>query len=257
MVNDVFPFQDSAKINDPHNNQLIVEKGQKLFVIDEQSSSHQATEVIVHDYAHLTLVYDQKSEATCLESNYRFELGAQAKVTLFILLPTSEQCTFKADIALQKSGAEVDVYGLYVVKGQQKVELLIQQRHLAPNTRSNVVIKGILLDESKTSFNGTIAIAPLAHNSNAVLQNKNLVLSQAARAVSKPCLEVLADAVQCKHGTAIGSLDEEHLFYLHARGFSEKNAQKILLHAFVQDVLAHIPDQAIKAYWQKRVSSCF
>jgi Fe-S cluster assembly protein SufD len=235
-----------------YDRRIMVEQGCQRVAIDEQSSLRQSTEVVVHDGAELTLLYDQINE-DCLETSYHFDLGHDARVTLFIFLQKAEQYTLTCDIFLQKPGAQINVYGIYVLNGKQKVEVVMNQRHRAPQTTSNVIVKGILLDEAKASFNGTISVAAGAHNSNAVLQNKNLVLGAAAQAVSNPCLEVLADAVQCKHGSAIGNLDDEHLFYLQSRGFSVRSAESLLRNAFVQEIIARVPDQAIRERWQKRV----
>ncbi len=246
----------------PEQRRVTIETGQRTVICDIPENtlvpSYYSTEIIVEDGAELVLLYDQDiALETHLESSYRIVLGRDAKMTGFFLAQGSAHSIISCEIFLEKSGASASVNGLYVVNGKRTVEFSMRQQHLAADTKSNVVVKGILFDDAKTIFNGTIGIDACAKNSNAVLQNKNLVLSERAWAVSKPCLEVLADAVQCKHGSAIGNLDAEHLFYLRSRGLSEDQAKKELISAFVYEILDLFPDQKIRERWQGKVSGFF
>ena len=100
-----------------------------------------------------------------------------------------------------------------------------------------MVIKGALHDNAFAHYQGNICIEKNASGSYASQENKNILLSNAARVVSVPNLEVLNNEVKCFHGSAIGRFDEEQLFYAACRGIDEKAAEKILLKAFFTDVV--------------------
>ena len=122
--------------------------------------------------------------------------------------------------------------------------------HQAPHCRSRQLFKGILDDLSSSSFEGKILVRQAADKTDAFQLNNNILLSDRANADSKPNLEIFAPDVKASHGATVGQLDNELLFYLKTRGFSDKAAKNILIYGFCQDVvdLVDIPSlkEAIK-----------
>jgi Fe-S cluster assembly protein SufD len=106
-------------------------------------------------------------------------------------------------------------------------------------------------------FNGKILVAQAAQKTNAFQSNANIILTDDAKVNSKPQLEIYADDVKCSHGCTIGQFDEEALFYLQARGIKRSTAQKVLLDAFIGEVIDHIPSESLQEYARNLVQQNF
>ncbi|MBM3893046.1 SufD family Fe-S cluster assembly protein [Candidatus Dependentiae bacterium] len=131
-------------------------------------------------------------------------------------------------------GARVDMNAACLTKHTQRITFHTLQDHVIGDSTSNVMIKAICDDASRLTCNSLIRIHPGAQGSNAEQANKNILLSKQARAVSVPQLEIEANDVRCKHGAAVSTLSNEHLFYLQSRGLSVDTAKEMLLDGFLQ-----------------------
>ena len=112
-----------------------------------------------------------------------------------------------------------------------------------------------MFDKSRFHYEGLIKIEKGAQKSNAYQKNQNLLLSDKAWAESKPYLEILANDVRCTHGATIGQIDREQLYYLSTRGLTEKEASKLLITGFCQDILDRLPDEKLKASLMKKIET--
>jgi Fe-S cluster assembly protein SufD len=108
--------------------------------------------------------------------------------------------------------------------------------HAVPHTTSRELYKGVLDGQSRGVFHGRIIVRPDAQKTNAEQSNKNLLLSKGAEIDTKPQLEIRADDVKCSHGSTIGQIDSDALFYLQARGIDAAEAKRLLTRAFVAEV---------------------
>ena len=144
-------------------------------------------------------------------------------------------------------GAECTLNGLYVADGDTLVDTHTTIDHAQAHCPSHEIYKGILSGRSKAVFNGKIIVRPDAQKTDAKQTNKALLLSPDATINTKPQLEIFADDVKCTHGATIGQLDEDGLFYLRARGISEKDARNMLIHAFASDVLNGVANEVVRA----------
>jgi Fe-S cluster assembly protein SufD len=142
---------------------------------------------------------------------------------------------------LAGKGAEASLDGLYLCDGEQQADTHITVRHSAPHCNSHQLYKGILGGSSRTVFNGRIIVDQDAQKTDAKQSNRNLILSDDAVANSNPQLEIFADDVRCTHGSTIGRLDDEAVFYLRTRGISGAEAKRLLTLAFAGEVLDRIP----------------
>ena len=109
--------------------------------------------------------------------------------------------------------------------------------HLVPNTTSNENYKGVLDDQARGVFQGSIVVSDGADGTDGRMSNKTLLLSDEAEIDAKPQLEIYADDVQCAHGFTAGELDEEALFYLRSRGISDVMARSMLVEGFLTEVI--------------------
>lgn len=141
---------------------------------------------------------------------------------------------------LNAKGIDLDIYGLYVGRGDDTFTVETIQRHNAPDTTSNLLIKGVFDERSKFHYRGLIRIEKKGQTSHAYQKNQNLILSRDAFVESEPYLEILANDVFCTHGSTTGKLSEQDLYYLRTRGISSTEGQKLLVKGFVGDVLDRI-----------------
>lgn len=149
---------------------------------------------------------------------------------------------------LKEQGTETNLLGAYVVTGQQHVDNHTLMDHISPNCNSSELYKGILDDHARVVFNGKVFVRPDAQKTNAFQQNNNLLLGNQATVNSKPQLEIFADDVKCSHGTTVGQMNKDAMFYLKSRGIGEETAGRMLMEAFVFDVLSRLEVPAIRNY---------
>jgi Fe-S cluster assembly protein SufD len=117
--------------------------------------------------------------------------------------------------------------------------------HSGRNTTSDVFLKGALEDDSQSVFTGLLRIEKDAQKTSTFETNRNLVLSENAKAHSVPNLEILCDDVVCGHGSSVGPLEEEHLYYLMSRGLHKDRAERLLIRGFFTEVIDRLPIDGI------------
>jgi len=154
---------------------------------------------------------------------------------------------------LNDKDLESHLYGLYLSADKQLVDNHTEVHHKFPNGESNQLYKGILLDESKAVFNGKIYVYEDAQKTNAFQQSNNLLFSDKATVNAKPQLEIFADDVKCSHGTTIGQMDKEALFYLQSRGIGAQSARTLMMAAFAFDVTEKVKNPTLRSYLEKEI----
>lgn len=147
------------------------------------------------------------------------------------------------------SGATSILNGAYLMRGKQHCDTTTITRHLVPENDSRQVYKGILDDDAQGVFQGKIHIAPDAQKVAGDQLSRALLLSERASVAVKPELEIYADDVKCSHGASSGELDADAYFYLQSRGIDEKTARKMLIDAFLADVLEEVSNEAVRGYF--------
>jgi Fe-S cluster assembly protein SufD len=143
--------------------------------------------------------------------------------------------------SLEGPGARSDMLGLYFGRGDQHFDHNTRQDHIAPLASSDLLYKGALYDRAHAVFRGIIKVHKGAQRTDAYQTNRNLLLSEEARADSLPNLEIEADDVRCSHGATVGQLDEEEIFYLLSRGLRRRDAERLVVFGFFADVLDRLP----------------
>ena len=157
------------------------------------------------------------------------------------------------DLDLVGSGSTGKMSGFYFTDGKQHLDHDTQQNHMAPHTTSDLLFKGALLGESRSVWQGMIYVAPNAMKTDGYQANRNLILSDGARADSIPGLEILADDVRCTHGATVGKLDQEQVFYLKSRGIPEREANQLIVEGFFDQIMQRIPIEGVKNRFQKSI----
>jgi Fe-S cluster assembly protein SufD len=161
----------------------------------------------------------------------------------------------KLSIKLQGEFAESDLRGLYVGSGAQHMDNQVVVDHVSPKTISRQLYKGILDDRAKAVFHGSVIVRKGAYGSEAIQEDRNLLLSPSTEVNAKPALWIYADDVKCRHGAASGQLAEESLFYLRSRGLSEREARHMIIEAFVGEVLLTGENVDSREFFQSLVSN--
>ena len=151
------------------------------------------------------------------------------------------------NVELNQSGANCNLFGLYFVDKENHIDHHTTIEHKEANCNSNEHYKGILSGKSTGVFNGRIHVHPDAQKTDAIQKNQNLLLSDDAIIHTKPELEIYADDVKCTHGATVGQLDEKGLFYLRSRGLNRKEAQQILIRAYVNEIIENVSDEKIRS----------
>ena len=151
------------------------------------------------------------------------------------------------NVELNQSGANCNLFGLYFVDKENHIDHHTTIEHKEANCNSNEHYKGILSGKSTGVFNGRIHVHPGAQKTDAIQKNQNLLLSDDAIIHTKPELEIYADDVKCTHGATVGQLDEKGLFYLRSRGLNRKEAQQILIRAYVNEIIENVSDEKIRS----------
>ncbi len=141
---------------------------------------------------------------------------------------------------LDGEGCEATLNGLYMVEGSQVVDNHMRVEHAKPHCDSHELYKGILEGRSRAVFSGRIYVHPGAQKTDAKQTNRNLLLSKEALCNSNPQLEIFADDVKCTHGSTVGQLDDNAVFYLRSRGIGEEAARSLLTYAFAADIVERV-----------------
>lgn len=143
-------------------------------------------------------------------------------------------------------GGSCTLNGLYLVKGRQHVDNHMWVEHVAPHCYSHALYKGLLEERGRAVFNALIHVHKGAQKTDGVQHNRNLLLSPDALVNTNPQLLIFADDVKCTHGSTVGQLDEEAVFYLRSRGISEEAAKSLLIYAFARDIVDRVKLEPVR-----------
>jgi len=158
-------------------------------------------------------------------------------------------------VQLEGQHGEAHLLGLYLGNHRQLIDNHTLVDHRVPNCNSNELYKGALQGKATAVFNGKIYVRRDAQKTNAFQSNRNILLSTGATVNTKPQLEIYADDVKCSHGTSTGQLDPSSLFYLRSRGIGLEASRKLLLQAFLDEVVQQLTPEAVQEAIRERVLS--
>lgn len=177
-----------------------------------------------------------------IASNFHADLNAKSILNYQNAILHGNNLSENIIIQFHGEHANSKAFGFYKLQDEQKIDLNYRVEHLAANCNSYQNFKGIIDGNAAANFSGRIIVPQNAIKSEGVLTNKNLLLSDRAKVKSLPELEIYTDDVKCSHGSAVGQLDQQALYYLRTRGFSLPFAKQILIDAFANEILAKFPE---------------
>jgi Fe-S cluster assembly protein SufD len=193
---------------------------------------------------HVRLVEDSR-EAVNISSAV-ITLGAHAHFNTFGMTSGAAVSRYQATITFAGEGSRVETNGVNLLNGRQHADTTLFMDHAVPHCASREVFRAVADDRAHSVFQGRIIVRPHAQKTAAKMMTRALLLSDEAEADNKPELEIFADDVTCGHGATTGALDESLLFYLRARGLSEKEAQALLIQAFVGEAVEGIEHAGLR-----------
>ncbi len=232
----------------PTASHLLVQAGpasEATVLVDHVGSASltETVEVIVEDGAHLTLVsvQDWSDDAVHL-SSHRVRMGRDATLKHVIVSLGGGVVRVTPDVEFTGEGASVDMLGVYFADAGQHLEQRLFIDHAVPGCRSRVAYKGALQGQgAHTVWVGDVLIRANAEGTDTYELNRNLVLSDGARADSVPNLEIETGLIAgAGHASATGRFDDEQLFYLQARGIPELEARRLVVHGFFAELIHQI-----------------
>jgi len=162
----------------------------------------------------------------------------------------------EVESVLAEDGGSSEMLGVYFADGDQHFDHRSIQDHLGSLTTSDLLYKGVLKGRSRTIYSGTVIIRKGAHKCNAYQTNRNILLSEQAKADSIPNLEILSnDPVRCGHAASVGPVDEDTLFYVQSRGIPFEEAMKLVVFGFLQEVLDRVTLPEVRAGLQTAIAA--
>ncbi|WP_449408404.1 Fe-S cluster assembly protein SufD [Microbacterium maritypicum] len=220
-------------------------------VLDHSGSAQYAqnVEIIVRDGASLTVISLQRWDDDAVHAAaHQATVGADATLKHFVISFGGGVVRVNPSLELTGAGSEGYMYGLSYADAGQHLESQVYLHHKGAHTKGDVLYKGALQGESAHSvWIGDVLIGPDATGTDSYEANRNLVLTEGARADSIPNLEIeTGDIVGAGHASATGRFDDEQLFYLQARGITEEEARRLVVLGFLSDIVQRLGIPALE-----------
>jgi Fe-S cluster assembly protein SufD len=173
-------------------------------------------------------------------------IGAHAHLNTFCMTTGASVSRYQPTILFAGEGSKVETNGVNLLNGRQHADTTLFMDHAVPHCDSREIFRAVVDDRGHSVFQGRIIVRPKAQKTDAKMMTRALLLSDEAEADNKPELEIFADDVTCGHGATTGALDESLLFYLRARGLPEKEAEALLIQAFVGEAIESIANDDLR-----------
>ncbi|MEO3933226.1 Fe-S cluster assembly protein SufD [Micrococcaceae bacterium Sec7.4] len=231
---------------------IVAEKFSKaVVVLDHQGTAvvSENIEILVEDGAQLTVISLQEwNDDAVHASSQQAKLGRDAKFKHIVVSLGGDLVRVTPSARFTAPGAEVELFGLYFADAGQHLEQRLFVDHAVPNCKSNVLYKGALQGRNAhTVWVGDVLIRKEAEGTDTYEANRNLVLTDGARADSVPNLEIETGLIAgAGHASATGRFDDQHLFYLMARGIPEEVARRLVVRGFLNEIIQQIKVPAIE-----------
>jgi Fe-S cluster assembly protein SufD len=142
-------------------------------------------------------------------------------------------------------GADFQLRGVNLLAGDTHTDVTMVLDHKVPHTTSEEIVRNVVMDKSQGAFQGQIKVHKRAQKTDARMACNTLLLSDEGGFSTKPELEIFADDVQCGHGATVAEIDHNHLFYMMSRGISDKDARRLLVKAFVREIIEDLEDETL------------
>ncbi|WP_128925483.1 Fe-S cluster assembly protein SufD [Bradyrhizobium guangxiense] len=236
--------------------QVVVGKGARVTIVETfvaaDAKAYQVNDAVIvsvgdnSDVAHIRLM-DDAPDAVNVTSQF-VTIGANVKFNFFNMTTGAAVSRLQGFIMLAGEGSELSANGVNLLKKTEHGDTTLVVDHAVPNCVSRETFRAVIDERGHSVFQGRIIVRPDAQKTDGKMMTRALLLSDEAEADNKPELEIFADDVSCGHGATAGALDDSLLFYLKARGLPEKQAQALLIQAFVGEAIEQIADDGLREH---------
>jgi Fe-S cluster assembly protein SufD len=236
--------------------QVAIGKGARVTIVESfvaaGAKAYQVSDAVLvtvgddADVAHIRLM-DDAPDALNVTSHF-VTVGANVKLNFFNMTTGAAVSRLQGFITLAGEGSELSANGVNLLQKTEHGDTTLVVDHAVPNCVSREVFRAVIDDRAHSVFQGRIIVRPDAQKTDGKMMIRALLLSDEAEADNKPELEIFADDVSCGHGATAGALDDNLLFYLKARGLPEKQAQALLIQAFVGEAIEQIADDNLREH---------
>ncbi|MEM6363548.1 MAG: Fe-S cluster assembly protein SufD [Planctomycetota bacterium] len=234
---------------------IVLEDGAEATVIHESNGVEAndkglhlgAVEIVQKPGSHLRYVNVQEwGHKTFHFAHQKATVDQDAQLQWTVAAMGAGLAKVNQSVDLVGPGADSQVNGVLFTEGRQHIAYHTEQYHRAPNCHSDFLYKSAQQDRSRTVWRGMIKVDPIAQKTDGYQRNDNLVLSSQSRADSIPGLEIEADDVRCTHGSTTAKVDEEQIFYARCRGFTRKEATRMIVSGFFQQIFDRISIESVR-----------
>ncbi|WP_312795440.1 Fe-S cluster assembly protein SufD [Tianweitania sp.] len=237
--------------------------GSKAVIVERQTGEASAlasavTTLSVRDGAEVMyLIVQEQPEGSSHLGQFRASIGKDAKLTLFIMNAGGKLVRQEIVVDAAGDGCDFQLRGVNLLAGDTHTDVTMVLDHSSPNTGSREVIRNVVTDRAKGVFQGRINVHQIAQKTDAKMACNTLLLSDDADFSAKPELEIFADDVACGHGATVTDINEDHLFYLMARGVPEKAGRGLLVKAFLAEVIEELENEAVIEALEAKLDAWF
>lgn len=224
-------YQSWGQQYDYRTTAVLVINGTRQELMLPDMAAHDTLIILVEKDAQI--VVTSHWQANLVPMSYAVYLQENAHMEWFIAITQAATASYMMRIYGDGTGACGTVQLRYVGRGNDQLQIMVEQNHRASASKSSVTCRGILREQASVQYKGTISIPQ--HTGGiieAAQEHTALMVSDQARVHSTPCLQVSSNNVRCKHATATSHINQEHIWYMQTRGIEEKSAQQLLLEGF-------------------------
>lgn len=253
---------DKPQLIQPRN-LLVLERGAKAQLIERYESSGESvyfynavSEILLEENVTLShyRLQQESRKAYHLQQSFLAQAAHSQYRSTYLALG-GKWARHNLEVSFQAEGAECETNGLYLVGDKQLSDQHLDVKHSRPRNASLHNYRGILHGSGRAVFDGRILVDKDAQQTDAHLSNKNLLLCRNAEIDTKPQLEIYADDVKCSHGTTVGQLEPEQLFYMRSRGINTITAMKMLCLGFAGEILDRIDLPPLRDHAEKQIQA--
>jgi Fe-S cluster assembly protein SufD len=212
---------------------------------DGTGASHTVVDVRLDEGARLEHVRVGEDRGLST-AHFAVSVGRSAFYGSRVVALAGRVCRTSVAVSLEGAGAETELVGVYLARGEDHLDHHLRVEHRAPHCTSHMRYHGVIDGKATAVFDGITVVHRDAQGTSGHQENRNLLLSEQATVHTKPHLEIDADDVKCSHGSTVGSLDEQALFYMRARGIPEDVARAMLTEAFVEAPIDSFPGERVQ-----------
>lgn len=220
----------------------------------EQLSSAVVDLIVEKDAQASWIIVQEENTDTTRLARLNVSLSENSDLKIFMLNAGGKLVRQEINVVSRGENSNLDIKGVNLIGNNSHVDVTTVLSHTVPNTNSNQLFRNIMTGNGKGVFQGQIRVHQIAQKTDAQMACNTLVLSDDAAFYAKPELEIFADDVICAHGATVTELDEDHLFYMRARGVTERTARALLVEAFVDEVVEELEDEALVEALEKIIA---